>query len=71
MKMLGSIGFGILLGLLLTGCATVPLAPTDADSQAKTFATKRVLIRYRAATFHFSRFFLLCLNGGRLGVFDL
>ncbi len=52
--MLGSIGFGILLGLLLTGCATVPLAPTDADSQAKTFATKRVLIRYRGllSTFH-------------------
>jgi hypothetical protein len=34
------IAFGILLGLLLTGCATVPMAPADADSQAKNFATK-------------------------------
>jgi hypothetical protein len=52
--MLGSIGFGILLGLLLTGCATVPLAPTGADSQAKTFATKRVLIPIARllSTFH-------------------
>jgi len=34
------IALGILLGLLLTGCATVPMAPPDADSQAKNFATK-------------------------------
>jgi hypothetical protein len=34
------LAFGIVLGLLLTGCATVPLATIDADSQAKTFATK-------------------------------
>jgi len=34
------IWFGVLLGLLLTGCAIVPMAPTDMDSQAKTFTTK-------------------------------
>ena len=34
------IAFDILLGLLLTGCATVPMAPADADSQGKNFAIK-------------------------------
>ena len=37
---LGKLTIGTLIGLLLAGCATVPMAPADADRQAKTFATK-------------------------------
>jgi hypothetical protein len=35
-----TITLAVLGGLLLTGCATVPLAPADADNYAKTFVTR-------------------------------
>jgi len=36
----GRIAFGALVGLLLAGCASVPMAPIDQDSRAKTFPTR-------------------------------
>jgi hypothetical protein len=39
MKKFFQIRFAVILLAALTGCASVPLAPTDADSAAKTFAT--------------------------------
>jgi hypothetical protein len=32
--------FGVLMTVLLAGCASVPMAPADADSLAKAFATR-------------------------------
>jgi uncharacterized protein DUF2846 len=58
--------FGILLELLLNGCATVPMAPADADSHAKTFATKPDKSRlyvYRNETFGGAARMTISLDG--------
>jgi hypothetical protein len=34
------IAFVVLISMLLAGCASVPMAPADVDSQAKTFVTR-------------------------------
>jgi hypothetical protein len=35
------LGFAIMVGLLVAGCASVPMAPTAADTEAKAFVTRR------------------------------
>ena len=67
------LGFAVVVGLLVSGCASVPMAPTPADTEAKTFVVKpdkASIYLYRNETFGGAIAMTVTLDGkvaGRTG----